>query len=201
MHFRANMARFLVPKIKEKHTYHDPKWHQTIDRFLINVLSILAPFWEPTWGDVGHLFRPKTAQEASKTPPRRLQDGPRRLPRRIWEPEPTLTPKMAPKWRPDPPKWCPKAFILNRIWRQIWICLNDFSFLGKRGGGLAALRRFGSAPGPKAPMRVWVQLITLSLSLSLLSPSALTLCIHSLTLFLIHPRSVFFLLFFILRTL
>ena len=31
------------------------------------------------------------------------------------------------------------------IWRRCWIDQ------GKRGGGLAALRRFGSAPGPKAP--------------------------------------------------
>ena len=27
----------------------------------------------------------------------------------------------------------------------------EFAFLSKRGGGLAALRRFGSAPGPKTP--------------------------------------------------
>ena len=63
------------------------------------------------------------------------------------------------------------------------------SLLIKRGGGLAALRRFGSAPGPKAPSCVSTFRSTglyshsLSLSLcthSLHSLSALTLCTHSL---------------------
>ena len=30
--------------------------------------QILAPFLEPTWSHLGHLFRSKTAPEASKTP-------------------------------------------------------------------------------------------------------------------------------------
>ena len=38
-------------------------------------LAILAPFWETSWNHVGHLSRPKTAQEASKTLARRLQDA------------------------------------------------------------------------------------------------------------------------------
>ena len=30
-------------------------------------LSILVPFWEPSWSHVSQFFRAKTAQEASKT--------------------------------------------------------------------------------------------------------------------------------------
>ena len=33
--------------------------------------SILAPFWTPSCSHVGHLSRLKTAQKASKTPPKR----------------------------------------------------------------------------------------------------------------------------------
>ena len=36
--------------------------------FSFEFLSILAPFWEPSWSHVGQLFRAKTAKEASKTP-------------------------------------------------------------------------------------------------------------------------------------
>ena len=32
----------------------------------------LSPFWGPTWSHVGPLFRPKTAPEAPRTPPKSL---------------------------------------------------------------------------------------------------------------------------------
>ena len=43
----------------------------------IDFKSIFVPIWGPTWNHVSRLTRAKTAQDASKTPPRRLQDGPR----------------------------------------------------------------------------------------------------------------------------
>ena len=72
MHFRTNMARFLIPKIEEKQKNDDSKWHQTIDRFwdrfFIDFGSVLGANLEPC----GPLFRPKTAPEAPRTPPKSL---------------------------------------------------------------------------------------------------------------------------------
>ena len=45
-----------------------PRGMKKLIDFGIDFLFILAPFLEPTWTHVGHLFRPKTAQEASKMP-------------------------------------------------------------------------------------------------------------------------------------
>ena len=50
-------------------------------RLFIDFWTILAPFWEPSWSHVGHLFRAKTRPRRPKTPP-----------------EPPKTPKMTPKW-------------------------------------------------------------------------------------------------------
>ena len=57
--------------------------------FWMDFLSILAPTWDPTWGQVGAMLATFPAQDASKTPPRRskmpskilwiAQDGPRGL--------------------------------------------------------------------------------------------------------------------------
>ena len=52
-----------------------PRGIKKLINFGIDFYLILAPFWEPSWSHVGHLSRPKTAQEASKTPLRRLQDA------------------------------------------------------------------------------------------------------------------------------
>ena len=70
MHFRSNMARILVQKSKKNSKMTLPRSIKKLIDFWIDSLPILTPFWEPTWSHVGYLFRPKTGQEASKTPPR-----------------------------------------------------------------------------------------------------------------------------------
>ena len=37
---------------------------------------------------------------------------------------------------------------MNRFWRQIWICTNDYSFLSKRGGGLVLERELHDSSLP-----------------------------------------------------
>ena len=101
---------------------------QLID-FLIDVLSILASFWEPAWCHVGSFFRPKTAWEASKTPPRRFQDGPRRYQKRPgW-------PKMAqdafkPAPEPSRPRfWCLGTWVLMAFWLNADPFLDGFGII------------------------------------------------------------------------
>ena len=60
------------PKSFQKST---PRAIKKLINFGIDFYWVLAPFWGPSWSHVGQLSRPKTAQEASKTPPRRLQDA------------------------------------------------------------------------------------------------------------------------------
>ena len=45
--------------------------------FKMDLLLILASFWKPSWSHVGHISRPRTAQEPFKTPPRRFQEPPK----------------------------------------------------------------------------------------------------------------------------
>ena len=83
--------------------------------FWMDFLSILAPTWDPTWGQVGAMLATFPAQDASKTPPRRskmpskilwiAQDGPRGL------------------------QTCPGALqtsILTDFWSIFIPCLIDF---------------------------------------------------------------------------
>ena len=93
MHFRTNMARFLIPKIEEKQKNDDSKWHQTIDRFwdrfFIDFGSVLGANLQPCWQPFSTQNGPGGFQDASKTLPRRsktlpktsrmAQDGPRRF--------------------------------------------------------------------------------------------------------------------------
>ena len=67
MHFRTNMAWFLVQKSKKKRKMTIPRGIEKLIDFGIDFFSILAPFLEPTWNHVGHLFRFKTPHKASKT--------------------------------------------------------------------------------------------------------------------------------------
>ena len=83
--------------------------------FWMDFLSILAPTWDPTWGQVGAMLATFPAQDASMTPPRRskmpskilwiAQDGPRGL------------------------QTCPGALqtsILTDVWSIFGPCLIDF---------------------------------------------------------------------------
>ena len=45
-----------------------PKGIDFLIDFSFEFLSILPPFWEPSWSHVGQVFRTKLAQEASKSP-------------------------------------------------------------------------------------------------------------------------------------
>ena len=69
---------------------------QTIDQFLGSILNRFGlRFGGPTWNHVGHLSRPKTAQDASKTPPRRLQGGSRRFQKHLgWPGRPKTSPNL-----------------------------------------------------------------------------------------------------------
>ena len=71
----------------------------------IDFLSILAPSWPPTWGHLG-------SQDASKTPPRRPQEGPRRpqdAPKKTCKtPQDTKRLPRGPKTPPRRPKTPPR---------------------------------------------------------------------------------------------
>ena len=106
--------------------------------FCFDFFSILAPFWGPSWSHVGHLFRAKTPQDASrtatgrpKTPPGRPQDAPRRpqdTPRR------PKTPPRRPQGAQNPPQttilegfgpsgprfWTLQTSIFGRFWEDFW---------------------------------------------------------------------------------
>ena len=65
--------------------------------FRLQLGTFLGPKLEPSW--------------LWKSPKSR----PKRLPRRVWEPEPTQTPKMTPKWSPRPPKMMPQTLHFGSI--------------------------------------------------------------------------------------
>ena len=74
-HFELNLALFWHPKSTKILPKSIPRGTKKLINFGIDFLLILAALWGPTWNHVGHLSRPKTVQEASKTLPRRLQDA------------------------------------------------------------------------------------------------------------------------------
>ena len=71
---------FWFPKSLKKRKISIPRGIIKLINFWTDLSSIFAAFWKPTWTHVGHLSRPKTAQEASKTISRRLQDDPKSAP-------------------------------------------------------------------------------------------------------------------------
>ena len=85
--FGLNFASFWHPKSSK--ILPKSRFQEALKNWPI-LGSIFNWFWlcfEPSWSHVGHLSRPKTAQKASKTPPRRLQDSPRCLQRRFGSPK------------------------------------------------------------------------------------------------------------------
>ena len=117
--------------------------------------SMFTPFWQQLGAILGLKLEPSWLLKSPKS-------RPERLPRRIWEPEPAQTPKMAPKWSHRPSKMMPQTlhvrFIFDRFlidvcpsffdWFQCSFLFFFITFDSKRGGGYAALLRFGSAaPG------------------------------------------------------
>ena len=67
------MAPFCFPNPPKPIKNLTPRGIKNLIAFGFDFWSMLDPFWEPSWSHVGHLFRPKTAQEASKM----LQDASR----------------------------------------------------------------------------------------------------------------------------
>ena len=53
---------------------------------------------------------------------------PRRLPRRIWEPEPAQTPKMTAKWNPRPSKMVPQTVYFELILVLILVIFRGFIY-------------------------------------------------------------------------
>ena len=90
--------------------------------FCFDFFLILAPFWGPSWNYVGHLFRAKTPQDASRTATRRPKTPPRH----------PKTPQDAPRHPQDAPK-APKTLPRRRFWKDFGDILED---LGRISGGL-----------------------------------------------------------------
>ena len=95
----------LAPKSHQKSI---PRGIKKLIDFGIDFLSILAPFWEPSWSHVGHLFRAKTPQDAPRTATRRPKTPPRQ----------PKTPQDAPRHPQDAPK-APKTLPRRRFWKDL----------------------------------------------------------------------------------
>ena len=79
--FGPTRLGFWLQKSPKKRKIPIPRGIIKLINFGTDFSSIFAAFWKPSWTHVGHLSRPKTAQEASKTISRRLQDDPKSAPR------------------------------------------------------------------------------------------------------------------------
>ena len=64
----STWLHFPSPNLPKSSQKPIPKVIEFLIDFSFEFLSILPPFWEPSWSHVGQLFRAKTAKEASKTP-------------------------------------------------------------------------------------------------------------------------------------
>ena len=69
LHFGSQNPAKSIPK-------SIPRGINKIIDFWINIGTILAPFWEPTWGHVGAQDGPRAAQEPPKRHPRGVQEAP-----------------------------------------------------------------------------------------------------------------------------
>ena len=145
--FGVDFGTKILPKIHKnpfKHRFPKPS------NFWSIFSSIFTPFWLQLRTLLGPKLDPSWLWKSTKS-------HPKRLPRRIWEPEPAQTPKMTPKWSPRPPKMMPQTLHFGSILVLIlvifkWLIHCDLFFnLGsywcrfqvKRGGGYAALLRVG----------------------------------------------------------
>ena len=100
---------------RENRTKSEQKGIRISMDFCMDFLSILAPFWEPSWSHVGHLFRAKTPQDAPRTATRRPKTPPRH----------PKTPQDAPRHPQDAPK-APKTLPRRRFWKDFGDILEDF---------------------------------------------------------------------------
>ena len=116
------MARLWVPQINEKPKNINSKRHQKDDKILDRFFLILDPFWEPTWNHVGYLSRPRTAQEASKTISRRLQDDPR-CPQTSFGSPKTAQEASKPALEPSRPQFWP---IVGPCLVHFWMMFDWF---------------------------------------------------------------------------
>ena len=95
-----------------------PRGIKKLIDFCFDFCFIFAPFWKPSWTHVGHLSRPKTAQEASNTPPSRSKMALKTIPR---APQDPIQPGLATKTRvphqpggvPHPPRWYFGRFLVD----------------------------------------------------------------------------------------
>jgi len=101
------LAPFCFPNPPKSFKNPTPRGIKNLIAFGFDFWSMLDPFWEPSWSHVGHLFRPKTAQEASKT----AQDA---QPERENSPRRLKTLPRHPKPRPDDDF----GTILKRCWKM-----------------------------------------------------------------------------------
>ena len=113
---------FAFPNQPKSFKNPTPRAIKILIDFCFDFFSILAPFWEPSWSHVGHFFRSKIIQKSYLYPP-------------------TLSnPIFGPFW----PNlgWVPAAGT-HQVGTKSGLKIVTKTFGGKRGGGFAALRRFG----------------------------------------------------------
>ena len=123
LYFSIGKIRFFEIQQVQVGSKNRPKIDQKIECELQCILAsiferflwILGAKLGLSWSHVGHLSRPRTTQDPSKTPPKRLQGGPRCLERRFGSPK---TAEEASKPAPKPSR--------PRLWTIFDWCLVHF---------------------------------------------------------------------------
>ena len=106
----STWLNFWASKIHQNPSKIDSKRGTTklinfrIDRFLIDFGCALGANLEPCWQLFSARDRPRSLQDLSKTPPRRLQDGPRCIQKRLGTPK-TAQDASKPALEPSRPRF------------------------------------------------------------------------------------------------
>ena len=113
---------FTFPNPPKSFKNPTPRGIKILIVFCFDFFSILAPFWDPSWSHVGHLFRAKTPQDAPRTATRR----PKTPPKHPKTPQDAPRPSKTPPKRPKPPLDHDFGMILQRFWKIFGRFLGDF---------------------------------------------------------------------------
>ena len=118
----ANLPPFWPQKSTKVPKNPLPRSIQKLIDFCFDFGSFWGPSWGPSWGQVGHQHHQKASQNASKTPPGRLQDN-SKMKKRVKKPP------RRPK-RPQEPILRPQeaifGLILDGFWRPFYTFFVDF---------------------------------------------------------------------------
>ena len=107
------------------HTKIDPKTHNCLIGFCMDLFSILVRFGKPTWSHLGYIFLPRAVQDA----PRCLLDGPRgaKIPPRSSKTPPRQS-QTLPRRLQVAPRLVPQAFMPTRPYKLRLAALNAQRF-------------------------------------------------------------------------